>query len=641
MKNIIGYALIIALYTSACKDFLDVIPDNVATINHAFQDRVSAERYLYTCYSYLPNHQAPGDNPAFVGGDENIILINTRQGYFGFDYPFYIVRGLQNTENPYVNYWNGENINTIGGNGRSMFQALRDCNIFLDNIDRPNDLDDYEKARWVAEVKFLKAYYHYWLFQLYGPIPITDVNLPVNASPEQVRCYREPVDSVVNYIVRLLDEALVVPELPMTIQLTTSELGRVTKPIVAAVKAKTLVLAASPLFNGNDDYAGFRDNRGVYLFPEYDATKWQTAADACLEALEYCDVANIRLYNNFQSLYVSSPEIRTQMNIRGAVTERWNQEIVWGSTRSADQLQRVSTARTEATQGSMTAIVCEMAPTLRVAELFYTKNGIPINEDKDWNYAERYKTRVAGNDAPYYIRDGYTTANLHFDREPRFYATLGFDGGVWFGGGKGDDSADLYYIQAKSGQAAGVVAADRYSQTGYFGKKLVHYESSVSNNNFDIRPYSFPIIRRADLMLLRAEALLESGGSIAEARGLVDEVRARAGLQPCEVSWRDHAATRTDKPASRDGMLEITRQERLIELALEGQRFYDLRRWKQLEARMNEPLRGWNVRGANEADYYRVVSYYSPEFTFKHNLWPIRQSVIDVNKNIVQNPGWQ
>jgi hypothetical protein len=640
MKRIITHTLLVALCATACGKYLDVIPDDVPTIDHAFQDRVSAEGYLYTCYSYLPDHQSPSANPAFVGGDENIILINTRQGYFGFDFPFYIVRGLQNTENPYVNYWNGENINSIGGNGKSMFQALRDCNIFLENIDRPNDLDDYEKFRWIAEVKFLKAYYHYWLFQLYGPIPVIRTNLPVNASPEEVRSYREPVDSVVNYIVQLLDEALV-PELPMTIQRTTTELGRVTKPIVAAVKAKVLALAASPLFNGNDDYTHRRDNRGVQLFPEYDAAKWARADSACREALEYCDAGSIRLYDNFQSLYIHSSEIQTQMNLRGAITTKWNSEIIWGATGSCDQLQRVSTARTEAVQGSMTSIVCEMAPTLRIAEQFYTKNGVPINEDKDWSYVNRYKTRVADGSAPYYLRDGYTTANLHFDREPRFYATLGFDGGVWYGGGKIDDSEELYYVQAKSGQASGVTAADRYSQTGYFGKKLVQYESSVTDNNFVIRPYAFPIIRLADLLLLRAETLLESGGSIAEARELVDRVRRRAGLEDCESSWGDHSDTRPDKPASREGMLEITRHERLIELALEGQRFWDLRRWKQLETRMNEPLRGWNVKGASEADYYQVVTYYAPEFTYKNNLWPIRQSVIDVNKNIIQNPGWQ
>jgi hypothetical protein len=147
------------------------------------------------------------------------------------------------------------------------------------------------------------------------------------------------------------------------------------------------------------------------------------------------------------------------------------------------------------------------------------------------------------------------------------------------------------------------------------------------------------VIRLADLMLLRAETILESGGDIAAARALVDDVRARAGLDECLPSWSAHSR-RPDKPSTRDGMIEIVHQERSIELALEGQRFWDLRRWKELEPRMNEPLRGWNVKGENDADYYQVVNYYSPEFTYKHYLWPIKQDVIDVNKNIKQNPGW-
>jgi hypothetical protein len=71
----------------------------------------------------------------------------------------------------------------------------------LENINEPADLSATEKARWIAEVKFLKAYYHYYLFRLYGPIPIVDVNLPVEASPAEVRVKRASVNDVVNYIV--------------------------------------------------------------------------------------------------------------------------------------------------------------------------------------------------------------------------------------------------------------------------------------------------------------------------------------------------------------------------------------------------------------------------------------------------------
>lgn len=112
-----------------------------------------------------------------------------------------IGRGEQNSNDPYQNYWDGLN------GGTNLWTAIRDCNIFLENIDKPLDLQQYERNRWIAEVKFLKAYYHYYLFMLYGPIPIMDNNISIDASAEEVRRYRDPVDDVVNYISNLLDDA--------------------------------------------------------------------------------------------------------------------------------------------------------------------------------------------------------------------------------------------------------------------------------------------------------------------------------------------------------------------------------------------------------------------------------------------------
>ena len=102
---------------------------------------------------------------------------------------------------PSLNYWDGAK------GGKAMFQALRDCNIFLEKVDNVPALDVSEKKRWIAEVKFLKAYYHYWLLRMYGPIPLIKVNLPVSASVEEVQVKRQPVDECFDYIVSLLDEA--------------------------------------------------------------------------------------------------------------------------------------------------------------------------------------------------------------------------------------------------------------------------------------------------------------------------------------------------------------------------------------------------------------------------------------------------
>ncbi len=116
--------------------------------------------------------------------------------------------GNQSVTDPYVNYWDGHIINNV--RERSMFNAIRDCNIFLENIQNPEkvrDMTQDERTTWEGEVLFLKAYYHFMLMRHYGPIPIMDVNVPVTAPIEETQVKRQPIDQVVDYIVKVLDEA--------------------------------------------------------------------------------------------------------------------------------------------------------------------------------------------------------------------------------------------------------------------------------------------------------------------------------------------------------------------------------------------------------------------------------------------------
>lgn len=125
-------------------------------------------------------------------------------------------------------------------------------------------MDESERRRWIAEVQVLKAFYHYYLLQLYGPIPIVDENLPISATEEEVRIKRDKVDEVIEYIVNSIDEVYM--DLPLRITNQSTEMGRLTRPAALAIKAKVLLLAASPLFNGNTDYANFKDWDGEPFF---------------------------------------------------------------------------------------------------------------------------------------------------------------------------------------------------------------------------------------------------------------------------------------------------------------------------------------------------------------------------------------
>lgn len=641
MKKIYKIFLLSTLLTISCSDYLDVVPDNVATIDNAFTNRYNAEKFLFTCYSYLPNHTSLSTNPAFFGGYEMWMLNDELtwpyvQGGTN-QYAYFMARDGQTANSPYINTWEG-----LRG-GVDLWTGIRDCNIFLENIHLPRDIDDEERERWIAEVKFLKAYYHFYLFRQYGPIPIVDQNLPVSTDVDEVAIYRNTVEEVTEYIVNLLDEAAAV--LPTIIENTTEEMGRITKPIALALKAKLLTLVASPLFNGNSNYTNVVDNRGIHLFPqEYDANKWSVAAAAIKEAITCAEENGVELYY-FKSIGFDnlSESTKAKLNIRGSVTERWNPEIIWGSTQSTSGLQKSLAHRQVGLTAVAAYVACVGNPTIRTVERFYSKNGVPIEEDNSWDYANRYDVRNSTANEKFLIKEGFTTAKLNFDREIRYYASLYFDGSMVYGNGVNteNDYSKINYTSMKNGSMSGRFTNNMYSATGYGVKKLVHPNSVVGNTSFTNYEFSFPIIRLSDLYLLYAEALNEVKSTPDnEVFFYIDKVRERASLGGVVESWANYSSVPT-KPLTKTGMREIIHQERLIELAFEGQSYWDLLRWRKAQQEFSKPIQGWNVLGKEVSDYYQMRTIFTPNvFNIKNYFQPIRNYELSVNNNLVQNYGW-
>jgi len=620
------------LVLSSCNDYLDVVPDNIATIEDAFKNRIEALNFLHGCYSYLPDYANIDSNPGLVSSDETCLFENAEKtNLHGWD----IARGLQNTEDPLMNYWDGIN------GGKPLFRALRDCNIFLENIDKPFDLTELEKRQWVAEIKVLKAYYHFYLMRLYGPIPIIKKNLPISTSIEGVARFREPVDSVAAYIVNLIDEAL--PDLLPKIEDPITNQGRITQSIALSIKAETLITIASPLFNGNKDYEGFVDSRGRQLISTtYEPAKWDSAASALKAAIDMCHVAGHSLYT-FIPPVVSDLSDSTiiAMGTRGAVTERWNEEIIWGSSSSTSNLQWLchpafALIHTGGAVGSI------LAPSLNVVDDFYTKNGVPMDEDNDWQGIDSYKLTIVGQDMKYYMEPGYTTINMHINREPRFYGNLFIDGGTLYGDGHIIDDADLNVTKFRMGSPSSIPALTRHSDSGYLVKKLINYQTSIPDNSgsFNSYRYAWPIIRLGNLYLLYAEALNEVKDiPDAEVYEYIDKIRFRSGLKGVVESWSNYSIN-PDKPKTKEGMRKIIQRERMIEMAFEGERTFDLNRWKLSEEYMNKNIRGWSVFEKDPELFYKVEDKYKGDFTLKNYLWPIRQHTLLENNNLVQNPGW-
>ncbi len=630
MKKIkIQYILVFLMLALGCKkDYLDVVPDNVATIENSFTNKNEAEKYLFTCYSYLPQESDINSNPAFLASDEFWTYWPVPSSYPLPTNPQQIARGNQNITNPYLNFWDG----AVGG--KPLWRGIRDCNIFLENVEKVPNLDPSLKDRWIGEVKFLKAYYHFYLLRLYGPIPIVDENLSIAATIEEVKVTRQPVDNVVNFVVTLLDSAS--KNLPLTITNRSSELGRITKPAALALKAKVLVTAASPLFNGNTDYAQLKSAEGVALFnPTNDVEKWKKAAAACKESIVSAESASITLYK-FNELVSVSPRIKQEMDIRGSITEQWSNETIWGfSNGGASFIQGWAMPKLDPNKLANDSFKGELAPTIRMSELFYTNNGVPINEDKTWDYANRNNLRVATAADQDYLQNGYTTVGLHFNREPRFYADLGFDGSVWY------MQNGTWRVQAKLGQPQSRKGANGYSITGYFAKKLVNWKFVILPDfGFTQQIYAWPMIRLADVYLMYAESLNEIGGSQAEAYVYINKVRARAGLKTVEESWSNYAIN-ASKYTTQNGLREIIQQERSIEFAFEGHNFWDIRRWKKASEVLNSQVYGWDIEQAEAINYYRRKPLFSQKFVAPRDyFWPISEGNLIVNRKLIQNSGW-
>jgi len=641
--------IIILLITSCEKDYLDVVPDNIATIDLAFNTRSSAENFLATCYTYIPEHANVIQNFSLLAGDE-IWYYAENDFYMNNETSFRLAKGMQNSSDPYLNYWEGKR-----GAPHNLFIALRDCNIFLDNLTSVPGLEDDERLRWLDEVKVLKAFYHLWLLQMYGPIPIINKNIDVGSNTEQTYVFRNSIDDVVSYLTGLLDEVIEANNLPGLINYVYTESGRITMPVAKAIKAKILVLAASPIFNGNKDFATLLDKDGNNLVNQnYDPNKWVLAKDALRDAIESAESNGHRLYEFNRQLPILgeiSEQIERELSLRAAITEPFNSEIVWAfSPEWTGDLQNWCQPRWSADHSALFNYTKKShAPTINMVETFYSKNGVPIDEDINWEYDKRYDViqtpilnNLNENYHEFYIEDNYSTAKLHTDRESRFYSTIGFDGGKWFSL-ETENINKIPHIDAKAGALSGKQGFEIYSITGYFAKKLVHYENIISLQGSTIKGYSFPIIRLSDLYLMYSEALNETKETPdAEVYEYIQKVRNRAGLDldgDLVNTWANHSDN-PNKPLSKDGMRKIIHQERMIELALEGHRYWDLRRWKLAAEYFSKPIQGWDIFKSDVESFYEVKNIFYRNFLNRDYLWPISQNELLRNPNLIQNPGW-
>ena len=616
----------------SCNNYLDIVPDQTQQVDLLFERKEVAYTALATCYAYLPKNDGVYTSFMTMSDEITTPIAKETNGVR-------IMKGQQSASNPKFGLWSGWE------DQGSLWEGIRHCNILIENIHNVVDMTEEEMNSWAAEAKFLKAYYHFLLFTYYGPIPIVDQNLPISASDNEVRVKRRTVDESVNYIVQTIDDAIL--DLPVR-ELSSNDLGRIDQVIAKSIKSRVLLYAASPLFNGNSEmYSGFINEDGEHYFNQaYDQNKWDLARDASLDAINAALENGVGLYEfsstppNFEDEYEESEFLRTLYDLKYSIVDKWNSELIWGNSnpvRDPDWWQMQAACMMKNPNASSVEAAWQwIAPTLRIAELFYTENGLPIDQDLTYDFQNRFNTATVGASQNYQAQYGATTAKLNLNREPRFYSSLGFDRGynrTW---------GNLWQLRMKKGESHGRIAnSDDYLITGYALKKLVHPDSEGDGYN-KIVTYAWPMIRLSELYLNYAEAINESTGPNQDAYDALNAVRERAGISNVEDAWGNASVSATlNKHTTQDGFREIIRQERLIELSFEGNRYNDIRRWKQAEQYFNSPVFGWSVDETSVSGYYNITqvgirSFNSPRDYFH----PISINEITINPNLTQNLGW-
>ncbi|MCS4227234.1 RagB/SusD family nutrient uptake outer membrane protein [Sphingobacterium sp. BIGb0165] len=651
MKTIKYIAIATAFFLGSCSKYLDVVPDNTLKLEDIFNIKVEAYNALAKVYSYLPN-----DDQTHVTswslGDEWLgrLDLNTNTGNLR---AIRIMRGLQSQTSPQLGLWSG----TEGG--KPLYQGIRQCEVFLANIDKVRDMTDGEKAEWKAQVKFLKGYFAFLLIQRYGPIVLPTGLASPTSTPEELFLNRSKVEDCFNYVLNLMNEAI--PNL--TERVSSNNLGQIDQVAAKAIKARVLVFRASPFFNGNREYFGdFMDSDGQPFFPQAeDKEKWKAAIDALNESITLCEANGLGLYHFAKEPFIydrpaftANPErMQTLYDLRMLIVDPWNKELVWGNSNLNyyNQGELAHSSNIRLPEGYGDGVVNEpsyswqwMGATYQMAERYYTENGLPIDEDLTYDFSNKYEIikTPASSESSYTHWNGYMQPNtetikLYMNREPRFYANLGITAGYWRAHTVRINT--MFYGNSHGGYNSSQHTTDFFA-TGIGTQKMVHPESQSGAWQRTIK-FPYPIIRMADLYLMKAEALNEYSGPSTEVYTLLDRVRERAGIPSVEKAWSDASLAKTvNKHRTKEGLRDIILQERGIEFAFEGIHFWDMMRHKRATSAFSMPIWGWNHTGTTGTSFFVLDVKQERRFTIRDCLWPIDLNEMNTNGKLIQNPGW-
>lgn len=463
---------------------------------------------------------------------------------------------------------------------------IRNYNDFLERVD-DCPVDEDLKRQLTGETKFLRAWAYGNLIVRFGGVLLITRTYGLN---EDYNVARSSFEECLDFVIKELDEATALLGTEMQPE---SERGVATGHACMAVKARLLLYAASPLWNPSDDKA-----------------KWQLASDAAAALLNAADapagvtpVANYTLEDNYQEVFLKSTG---------------NTEIIFARYFTQNQ-----------------------------SNLFYFNNGRNGSgglgaTNPTQNMVNAYE--MANGELPY-LDDDYTVVNplSGYDpadpygapRDPRFEMSILHDGSVWQGRETETFlSADQEILAGGMDTQQGPNMPNNATETSYYLKKFIPEDlPTIGSATNPTNPYVF--YRYAEVLLNYAEAQFHLGNEDV-AREYLNKVRSRAS-----VSMPPIPATTTG-----DDLLKRLRNERRVELAFEGHRYFDVRRWKIADQTEIKPVLGMQiikdaVTGTKSYEFIRLPITRPATFDPKFYLLPIPRDEVDKTGGVlVNNPGY-
>lgn len=629
----------LTLSISSCSDFMDLTPEDQYDEATVWQDAELVQTVINDIYGYLLH-----------GAEENNSSAMTDDAFFTHVYGARDVNEATVSGSNLAWYDRGD----CPFKWADRYKGIYRANLVLKNIDDVPEKVGVDNNIMKGEAHFLRAYLYAELVRGFGGVPLVDKVYSIEEA-STLELPRSNMKDCLDFILKDIDEA--VKFLPETA--TGKNLGRATKNAAKGLKARMLLHVASPLYADRSvntlECNQFNGDRNALYQQALDAAK--EVINSGLYSLVDCNAPTIaQIGDLFHNVIISN-----------------NSETIFAKqfvnkSEQADNYVRNRVALLHGPNGYHNW--AGTTPTHDLVMAFEMEDG---SLNTSFNKAGES-----------------TTVNPYANREPRFYATIGFDGAEW-GRARGSDAAiydptDLgnlqmgYYELSSGGDELEVPTAlniegqatktEKFkgfngvdtrkslienwngSYTGYLERKLIDGSVAATESNFQTNPY--PYIRLGEMYLIAAEACIELN-KLDEAATYLDALRGRIGRPDTRATLavRNQSFNQSD-------LRQFLRQERRAELAYEESRYYDVRRWMIAPESAAKPLLGIVVIGRLKPGKTASLPYVRNEDTWDYTYnvidltyiekrkWdnkmyfaPIKREETRRNPAVIQNPGME